>query len=96
MLAEGHVNAEQYYVGRVWEENQLVVERVNRHHATTATVLSAVMTSAVAAFGKEKDAKNAGKALKELIENLNGDYRDDDDQLPKPAKDISELVKRNG
>lgn len=96
MLAEGHRNAEQYYVGRVWEENQLVVERVNRHHATTATVLSAVMTSAVAAFGKKEDAKNAGKALKELIENLNGDFRDEDEQAPKPTKDISELLKRNG
>lgn len=96
MLAEGHVNAEQYYVGKVWEENQLVVERVNRHHATTATVLSAVMTSAVAAFGKKEDAKKAGKALAELIENLNGVTDDDEDQPAAPTKDISELLKRKG
>lgn len=96
MLAEGHVNAETYCVGKVWEENQLVVERVNRHHATTATVLSAVMTSAVAAFGKKKDAENAGKALKELIQNLNGEHRNDADQPKAPAKDISELLKRKG
>lgn len=95
-MASGHVDAEQYYVGRVWEENQLVVERVNRHHATTATVLSAVMTSAVAAFGKKEDAKKAGKALAELIESLNGNVREDDEQPPKPAKDVSELLKRNG
>ncbi len=90
------MNAEHYTVGKVWEENQLVVERVNRYHATTATILSAVMTSAVSAFGKKEDAKNAGKALKELIENLNGVSDDDDDQPPTPTKDISELLKRKG
>ncbi|NSZ63487.1 hypothetical protein G6L16_009055 [Agrobacterium tumefaciens] len=97
MLAEGHVHAEHYTVGKVWEENQLVVERVNRHHATTATILSAVMTSAVAAFGKKKDAEKAGEALKELIENLNGSNdRDDESTSAKPTKDISELLKRKG
>jgi hypothetical protein len=96
LLAEGHVNAELYTIGKVWEENQLVVERVNRHHATTATILSAVMTSAVAAFGKKKDAETAGKALTELIENLNGNDREDDEQAPTRTKDISELLKRKG
>ncbi|QTG12357.1 hypothetical protein G6M86_03470 [Agrobacterium tumefaciens] len=90
------MNAELYTVGKVWEENQLVVERVNRHHATTATVLSAVMTSAVAAFGKQEDATRAGKALTELIENLNGNDREDDEQAPTRTKDISELLKRKG
>ncbi len=89
------MNAELYTVGKVWEENQLVVERVNRHHATTATILSAVMTSAVAAFGKKKDAEKAGEALKELIESLNGSNdRDDGSTSAKPTKDISELLKR--
>ncbi len=96
MLAEGHVNAETYYVGKVWEENQLVVERVNRQHATTATILSAVMTSAVAAFGKKDDAKKAGEALKELIESLNGDANETEEQAPTPTRDISELMKRKG
>ena len=95
-MAEGHKDAERYYVGRVWEENQLVVERINRHHATTATILSAVMTSAVAAFGKKEDARKAGKALTELVENLNGNLREDDEQAPTRTKDISELLKRNG
>ncbi len=90
------MNAELYTVGKIWEENQLVVERINRHHATTATILSAVMTSAVAAFGKKEDAKQAGKALTELIENLNGVSDDDDDQPPAPTKDVSELLKRKG
>lgn len=94
-MAEGHVDAELYYVGKVWEENQLVVERINRQHATTATVLSAVMTSAVAAFGKKEDAKKAGKALTELIATLNGDPGADQTSS-KPPKDVSELVKRNG
>lgn len=54
------------------------------------------MTSAVAAFGKKEDAKQAGKALTELIGNLNGNVPDDDEQAPTKTKDISELLKRNG
>ncbi|MNF10611.1 hypothetical protein D3C80_2116060 [compost metagenome] len=59
-----------YCVGKVWEENQLIVERINRNHATTATVLSAVMTAAVASFGKK--GREANKALSDLIKELNG------------------------
>lgn len=54
------------------------------------------MTSAVAAFGKKEDATKAGKALTELVENLNGNLREDDEQAPTRTKDISELLKRNG
>jgi len=54
------------------------------------------MTSAVAAFGKKEDARKAGKALTELVENLNGNLREDDEQAPTRTKDISELLKRNG
>lgn len=71
LLDHGHRYAESYYVGKVWEENQLVVDRINRNHATSATVLSAVMTAAVASFGKK--GRDANKALADLIKDLNGD-----------------------
>ncbi len=71
LLEHGHANAEHYPVGKVWEENQLVVERINRAHATNATILHSVMTAAVASFGKK--GREASKALTELIKELNGD-----------------------
>jgi hypothetical protein len=58
-------------VAKVWEEHQLIVDRINRDHATTTTLLQAVMTAAVASFGKQ--GRSASKALNELIKELAGD-----------------------
>jgi hypothetical protein len=65
------VDAPFYPVALVWEEHQLCVDRINRQHATNATVMQAVMTAAVATFGRKSGA--ASKALNELIKELSGD-----------------------
>lgn len=71
LLERGHVDAAFYPVAVVWEEHQLVVERINRDHATTTTLMQAVMTAAVATFGKQ--GRSASKALNDLIKDLAGD-----------------------
>lgn len=71
-MANGHSYAALYPIGKLWDENQLVVERINRKLATEASILHSVMTTAIAAFGKDGGRK-ANKALTKLIEGLNGD-----------------------
>jgi hypothetical protein len=71
LLERGHVDAPFYPVAKVWEEHQLIVDRINQEHATTTTLMQAVMTAAVATFGNK--GRSASKALNDLIKELAGD-----------------------
>lgn len=70
-MERGHQDAPFYPVAKVWEEHQLIVDRINRDHATNTTLMQAVMTAAVASFGK--GGRKASKALNDLIKELQGD-----------------------
>lgn len=70
LLERGHADAPLYPVAKVWEEHQLIVDRINQDHATTTTLMQAVMTAAVASFGK--NSRGASKALNDLIKELSG------------------------
>jgi len=73
LLANGHRDAQEYPVGLVFEESQLAVDRINGMLATEATILHAVMATAVSAFGKKGSAQKANAALSKLIKDLGGD-----------------------
>lgn len=62
LQANGHPAVRQYPVGRVWEEAELVVERLNREAATQATVLHA----AYAATQTKKGSQHFNKLVKRL------------------------------
>lgn len=70
-MERGHTEAARYPVGKVIVETQLCVERINREYATQATIMQAVMTAAVATFGKH--GRSASKQLNDLIKELAGD-----------------------
>lgn len=71
LLAHGHVQAQRYPLNLVWDESQLVVDRINGLLATEATILHQVMTTAVAAFGKDGGRK-ANADLTKMIKRLAG------------------------
>lgn len=54
----------------VWEEAQLIVERVNGNLASEGTILQAAASVAVAAFGTE--GKKAHREFVKLMERLSG------------------------
>lgn len=51
-----------YRVGLVWEEAQMVVERLNGFHATNATLIQQAVGSLL--------SKEAGKNFKKTVESL--------------------------
>lgn len=55
----------------VWEEVQLIVERINGLLATEGSILQAAASTAVAAFGKD-GGKKAHKEFAKLMERLSG------------------------
>lgn len=55
----------------MWEESQLVVERINGMLATEGSILQAAASTAVAAFGKD-GGKKASKEFIKLMERLSG------------------------
>lgn len=71
MLDHGHPEARDYPVSMLWEESQLVVERINGLLATEATLIQAAATTAVAAFGKD-GGKKAVKQFQKIIDRLTG------------------------
>jgi hypothetical protein len=75
LLDCGHTQAASYPIGVVWDENQLIVDRVNRQHATNAIMMQAVMSAAVGSFGKNGAA--AAKALDDKIREMSGNGADE-------------------
>jgi hypothetical protein len=65
LLANGHIEAQHYPLGMVWDEASIVVEHVNRLEATRATLLQMAVSSVL--------SKEAGKLFREQIQRLNGD-----------------------
>lgn len=61
-----------YPIWLIWEESQLVVERVNNRIATEGAVFKSAISTAVAAFGKD-GGRSAHEAFAELIKELSGD-----------------------
>lgn len=71
LLDHGHPYAESYPIGKLWEENQLVVERLNKRDAIVTTLTKTAMATVAAAFGKDKD--KAEKTFSKIIKELSGD-----------------------
>jgi hypothetical protein len=59
LVAEGHVQAAHYPVGMVFDEAQLVVERLNRAEATRAVLLQMAVSAVL--------TKEAGEKFNERI-----------------------------
>lgn len=72
LLDHGHPYAEDYPIGKLWEENQLVVERLMAEEAKTATSMKLVMSTVVSAFAKD-GGKKANKEFAKYIKELTGD-----------------------
>lgn len=62
LLDHGHTHALHYPVGRVWEEAEIVVQRVNQEKASDTSL----MRVAVGAVISKEGAKLLDKVLKEL------------------------------
>ena len=68
LLANGHPDAGDYPVGKLWDEAEFVVDRKNGEWATLALVVQqATSTTGMTAGPK------AHKAFKEFIKGLTGD-----------------------
>lgn len=63
LMTNGHVDAQSYPVGMVWDEAAIVVENVNRMEATRATLLQMAVSSVL--------SKEAGKLFRETVNRLN-------------------------
>lgn len=61
----GHQDAQHYTIGMVWDESQLVVERLNRDHATSATLMQLAVVSVLSKDG----AREFKKTIKKLNDN---------------------------
>lgn len=64
LLAEGHVNARKYPLAMLWNEAELVRERVNARLATEATLLHAVAMAVLTPKGK--GVAHLNKTLRKL------------------------------
>lgn len=62
LLANGHPDARDYPVHRVWEEAELVVDRVNKDLSTETLLLQMAVSSL---FSKE-----AGQEFQKIIKRL--------------------------
>lgn len=63
LLDHGHSAANRYPIGRVVDEAELVVERLNGFEATRAILIQSAMASV--------HTKEGGKEFKKLIKKLN-------------------------
>ena len=61
-MDHGHSRARQYPLGMLWEEAELVVERVNREEASRAVIMQNTIASIL--------TKEGGKAFQKLIKDL--------------------------
>lgn len=64
LLTHGHLQARHYPLWMVWEEAEIVVERINQQEASRTTLLHA----AGAAVMSKKGAQALKKLLKELTD----------------------------
>ncbi len=71
LLDHGHPDAPDYPLAFMWEESQLVVERINSMLATETSLLDAAVSTGIAQFGKE--AGKARRLFADLIKRLSGD-----------------------
>lgn len=62
LLSEGHLDARDYPVHRVWEESSLVVGRINHRLATEALLIQMAVSSLF--------AESSGKEFKELMTSM--------------------------
>lgn len=62
LRAQGHPDADDYPVARVWEETRMVVRRQNLMLASGATLLQGAIASLL--------SKEAGETLKKTLEGL--------------------------
>lgn len=62
LRANGHLDADEYPVARVWEEAQIIVKRQNRMTATGVALFQMAVSSLF--------DKDAGKELKKTVEGL--------------------------
>lgn len=67
LLSEGHQQANQYPLSRLWIEAEIVRERVNQRIATESTMMQAVIV-AVLSPAKGEGAKHLQKLLKGLTD----------------------------
>jgi hypothetical protein len=65
LLDHGHPDAGLYPFGVVWDEAELVVQRLNNQQATAAILIQAAISSVLAEEG--------GKQFGDLIDRLTGD-----------------------
>lgn len=65
LLAHGHPDAASYPVGMVWDEAQIVVDRLNGMETTRAIMTQMAVASLLSAKG--------GKEFRKLIKGLNRD-----------------------
>lgn len=64
LLSEGHP-ANTYTIGRVWDECQLVVDRINNRMVTEAVLLQSAVASLL--------TKEGGKQFSKLTKKLSSD-----------------------
>lgn len=64
MLSEGHLHARKYPLAMLWNEAELVRERVNARFVTEATLLHAVAMAVLTPKGKGVEHLN--KTLRKL------------------------------
>ena len=64
LLDHGHKDARHYPVGMVWDESEIVVERVNRELASQATIMQAAFIGS----NSKKGAAHLQRLLKELTD----------------------------
>lgn len=62
LRSQGHLDADDYPVARVWEETRMVVRRQNLMLASGATLLQGAIASLL--------SKEAGETLKNTLEGL--------------------------
>lgn len=65
MLGNGHPEAAEYVIGRVWDEAELVVERLNSQMVTEAILVQSAVASLL--------TKEGGKEFTKLTKRLTGE-----------------------
>lgn len=62
LLDHGHPEARRYTIGMVWDETNLVVDRLNGQEATRAVLLQMAVSSVL--------SKEAGKKFDKMIKRM--------------------------
>jgi hypothetical protein len=65
LLAQGHPDARSYTIGQVWDEAEIVVERLNRAAVTDAVLIQGAVASLL--------SKEGGKEFSKLTKMLTGE-----------------------